>query len=162
MKTKAITAAALAVASASALAVGPGNLGTIDNTPISVGNTVPAGLLFDVYTFSLDDPGMLSGIASALNLPPALNLSPFSVVLQSAAFMVLGTDTNPADGYSFTGLASGNYTLTFVGFATGTLGGSYGGAILAQTAPIPEPETYALMLAGLGMVGFMAARRSRR
>ena len=29
------------------------------------------------------------------------------------------------------------------------------------TAPIPEPETYALMLAGLGVVGFVARRRKR-
>jgi hypothetical protein len=29
------------------------------------------------------------------------------------------------------------------------------------TPPIPEPETYALMLAGLGLVGFVAARRRR-
>lgn len=28
-----------------------------------------------------------------------------------------------------------------------------------NTAPIPEPETYAMMLAGLGMLGFMARRR---
>lgn len=29
------------------------------------------------------------------------------------------------------------------------------------TAPIPEPETYAMFLAGLGLMGFMARRRSK-
>lgn len=29
----------------------------------------------------------------------------------------------------------------------------------ANIAPVPEPETYAMMLAGLGMLGFMARRR---
>ena len=35
-------------------------------------------------------------------------------------------------------------------------------SIAAVAAPIPEPETYAMMLAGLGAIGFMAARRRRR
>lgn len=30
---------------------------------------------------------------------------------------------------------------------------------LVSTAPVPEPETYALMLAGLGVVGFISRRR---
>jgi hypothetical protein len=33
---------------------------------------------------------------------------------------------------------------------------------LNPTAPIPEPQTYALLLAGLGVVGFVARRRQAR
>ncbi|WP_374049964.1 FxDxF family PEP-CTERM protein [Nitrosomonas sp. sh817] len=28
-----------------------------------------------------------------------------------------------------------------------------------EVTPVPEPETYAMLLAGLGLVGFMARRR---
>jgi hypothetical protein len=36
--------------------------------------------------------------------------------------------------------------------------GSFGGSV--TVTPVPEPETYALMLAGLGAIGFVARRRS--
>lgn len=36
-----------------------------------------------------------------------------------------------------------------------------GGEIRGQLAPVPEASTYAMMLGGLGLVGFMAARRRR-
>lgn len=37
------------------------------------------------------------------------------------------------------------------------------GSLLSQTiAPVPEPETYAMMLGGLGLVGFMARRRRKQ
>jgi hypothetical protein len=36
------------------------------------------------------------------------------------------------------------------------------GSLLSQTiAPVPEPETYAMMLGGLGLVGFMARRKRK-
>lgn len=35
-------------------------------------------------------------------------------------------------------------------------------ASAATFAPIPEPETYAMMLAGLGLMGFVARRRSKK
>jgi hypothetical protein len=33
---------------------------------------------------------------------------------------------------------------------------------LYMTAPVPEPETYAMMLAGLGLIGFFGNRRRRK
>lgn len=33
---------------------------------------------------------------------------------------------------------------------------------IAALAPVPEPESYAMLLAGLGMIGFMARRRNKR
>lgn len=161
MKFKSVAAAAAwALAGGSALAVGPGNLGAIDNTPIVIGNSVAGPLLFDVYTFSLVNPGFLDGIATSLDLSGVLGLVGFSVVLQDSGFNTIGVDTSPADGFSFAGLSAGSYALTFVGVTNGSLGGSYAGVILAQT--IPEPETYALMLAGLAAVGFVAMRRRQR
>jgi len=54
------------------------------------------------------------------------------------------------------GLTPGMYHLHFTGMVNGA-GGQYSAAINAT--PVPEPETYAMLLAGLGAVGFLARRR---
>ena len=59
---------------------------------------------------------------------------------------------NSFAGYAFLLRADGTRTLTYVnpeGFSD------------YVSAPIPEPETYAMMLVGLGLVSGMAARRKR-
>jgi hypothetical protein len=57
-------------------------------------------------------------------------------------------------------LPLGTYTIVVTG--TGITGStaSYGGNVVAT--PVPEPETYAMMLAGLGAIGFLVARRRNR
>lgn len=64
-------------------------------------------------------------------------------------------------------LAAGNYTINVSGKA-GLVAGvlpivippsSYSGTVSLVTSPIPEPETFGMMLAGLGLMGFVAARR---
>ena len=58
--------------------------------------------------------------------------------------------------YTFTGLtALDNYALTVSGDAT-HLGSQYA---LQMVAAVPEPESYAMLLAGLGLVGAMVRRR---
>lgn len=57
-------------------------------------------------------------------------------------------------------LTAGNHVLTFGAFERSD---SYGGSLdnISVTA-VPEPETYAMFLAGLGMMGFIANRRRQR
>jgi hypothetical protein len=42
------------------------------------------------------------------------------------------------------------------------LGGITGGQIAYSVTSVPEPETYAMLLAGLGVIGAVARRRTRR
>lgn len=56
--------------------------------------------------------------------------------------------TLPASSY----FATGNYTLKVTGTALGSSGGLY--SVAAVTVPVPEPETWAMLLVGLGLVGF--------
>ena len=61
----------------------------------------------------------------------------------------------------------GSFTLVVNGYAglAGSVGqaisASYSGGINVIPTAVPEPESYALMLAGLAAIGFIARRRRR-
>lgn len=66
---------------------------------------------------------------------------------------------------STTNLTAGNYSLTVTGTALPvsvfpvSAATGYGGKAYLEVSAVPEPETYGMMLAGLGLMGFVAARR---
>jgi hypothetical protein len=78
---------------------------------------------------------------------------------------------DPVSGYNnYQGTLAAGHQYLFTMFAQGTYGlgdeldGGYvsGRFAVTEVAPVPEPETYAMMLAGLGMLGWMARRRQRQ
>ena len=75
-----------------------------------------------------------------------------------------GHAAGPIDVWTLSGnsLAAGNYYLQVSGKMVGTTAASFGGAMMMMAAPVPEPETYGMMLAGLGVLGYLARRRKQK
>ena len=163
MKLKFVAAAVLALASATSFANSLDPL----NPSASFSNTV-TGAFTDTWTFNLGSASIVA--ASLTNVEITFGNFKFGGITGFEAWLngsqLIGpvtTTVNPpvivttqvlAGGAS---LPAGMYSLTVKG--TGVTGGSasYGGNIVAT--PVPEPETYAMMLAGLVAVGFLARRR---
>ena len=122
-------------------------------------------IFVDTFVFSL--PGMAAGLGSGALTFASLS-GPISLVLatlDSANGVSVQSPPDPASiaipsSLSFSG-ATSPLTLTVLGSALDS--GSYSGNVTFNTvAAIPEPETYALLLAGLAGVGFAARRRKAR
>lgn len=123
----------------------------------------------DYYTFHLD--GVSDFSFSAISDP--LYNAKGNVLLKVAVFDSLKI-TGPNDflgngaitnsgvlaKFAFEKLAAGDYTIALLGHAAGKSGGNYYGNA-AITPSVPEPEVTALSLAGLGVVGLLAARRRK-
>ena len=155
-----LVAAAMACAGTAATAV-PGSLGTLQNQTVAVSNSFSAGAgdFVDVYTFTL------TGLASTIfgdidraNSGSLWKIVDFKLKLKDDNGGPVYKDNSPGNGFSFENLIAGTYTLRLTGTVNGSRGGSYTGFV-SEVSPVPEPSTYALVLAGLGVVGFVARRR---
>ncbi|TCJ17927.1 PEP-CTERM sorting domain-containing protein [Parasulfuritortus cantonensis] len=115
------------------------------------------GAFSDSFVFDLTDPTMIDVSALSLttkssrvnNFAVSLDGVDQTVTVDGSWAYVLDTDT----------LAAGTHTLTVTGQGNKANGGSY--SVYLSAAPVPEPGEWALMLSGLGMLGYMARRRNK-
>jgi hypothetical protein len=128
------------------------------------------GIFTDTFDFgSFANQSLASASLSATLVGFAVK-SGYSLISGSlgSANLTFGTQgTKITTLYSFDDLMfSGPLLLTITG-KTINGGGSFGGTVnvvngaVPIPSPVPEPETYAMMLAGLGLLGFAARRKAK-
>jgi hypothetical protein len=138
-------------------------------TASTLGNTFS-----DVFTFNIGTPfdAAASVTSSYLNTPQTKDLliTGFSLYrIDPATMAILGTaiaginetgfGSHPTDSWSLSayGLTSGYYALKVDGQVRGMGGGAFGGDL--TISPVPEPQAWAMLLAGLGLVSVAVRRK---
>lgn len=116
----------------------------------------------DEFFFTLDtDVASLSVSAVGISDGTGFGIQEFTGISMGASDGVVGNVTLSyyqleTANYSTGFLSAGNYSFSISGISD-LYTSEYN--ITVITSPVPEPSAVALMLGGLGLVGFMAARR---
>jgi hypothetical protein len=151
--------ATLAQATTTPYAGNPTSLGTLSATAPTLfeDGFLPPGVTFnDYWKFTL--PGGSTGGAGGVGgVNYYFSLGSVSSTPIDLSVSIGGvTVTGPSDHFSFTGTSGTPYTLDISGTPDASgLGASYFGSIQA----VPEPATWALMLAGIAVGAGVARRR---
>jgi len=125
----------------------------------SIWNTGVTSVFDDWISFSMPVDSSGNGGSNVISLGGGgITFSAFNLY-ENAMLIATGILNSSSSYLSFAGGATpGNYALNIAGFKLNpAAAASYAGNI--SISPVPEPETYAMMLAGLGLIGLSIRRR---
>jgi hypothetical protein len=119
-------------------------------------NVTHSGSFTDTFTFSPTfSSSVVSAVLTSIGFTAVTNINFTSVSINGQALNIVNGVVDTATTLTQLNL-TGPLTLSVSGLSGSNA--SYSGTVNV-TAVVPEPETYALMLGGLGLVGFAARRR---
>lgn len=124
---------------------------------------VEAGMFTDTFTFIGLSEGVFTGSLVTIGFSDTNNIDFTSVSINGQAYELTGNGVGVEVATFRPQQLSGPLVLTVMGvagpsLADGTaISASYAGT--ANLAPVPELQTYAMMLAGLGVIGMLGRRR---
>lgn len=136
-------------------------------TPYTVGQLAAAGLTSFVIAI---DVNTTAARGETLQLFEVLDRTNNTVLYSYTGPTAIGAILNNGNGFgdwqlstvNLTGLPSTEQILFHAKWTGATDGGESFFLVATQVTAVPEPQTYALMLAGLGLMGFVARRRKAR
>ena len=157
------------------------SLGTVGfDTPTTFNGVVQGSgtSINDIFTFDIQAGNVASGY-SVVNIPLSFNGGEWNTALATMTLMsnadgIVGNaddqmlasaiwsnspNSNDSLSLAYNSPLNGPAYIQITGVTDGGNGGIYSGAIAAA---VPEPETYAMLLAGLGLMGAVVRRRSNR
>ena len=121
----------------------------------------PEGILFGhTYSFTLGTESSVIGSLAGFLGEPAFSSVSIVPDLIGGTILTQSLDYAPGGSFRFDNLAAGTYTLLVdVIYPSGPQG--YAGSVYATAPAVPEPQSLALLLAGLGVAGVVVRRRAK-
>lgn len=138
--------------------------------PVTYGDTFAVaaqGTINHSLTFTITTP--LYAGSGVSDIPLSVTAANFNMDITNLSAQIFDSSNNLYVSYVQFGdadhlvlpanslFAAGNYTLK-IGGTSSSNGGFY--SVGAATIPVPEPETWAMLLAGLGLVGMRLRRKA--
>jgi hypothetical protein len=137
-----------------------------DYNPVSgyeygaIGDWVGYSAYADPLSFWSDDDFDFKGLylASAWTPAESVTITAFNNGVQKYSSIVTATDAEDQLPQLFAFNWKGVDEVVFSGYSSHIVVDN----LQLKIAPVPEPETYAMLMAGLGVMGFVARRRRER